>query len=188
MTIRPFLFLSAVCLADPATASETCLPYPFDDAPASLRAILELAAPALQRFPDYPAALAAARPVLCLDDEPFGARGYLDVDDNRIVISADLSEHEQMVILLHELRHLQQIGEGFCPASLTGIDGTGSRQWGEVILSFDRPGFPTGWTLVAGDCFACVGNAEADQRSLQLIAQVSEELEDHALFARTAGE
>ena len=32
--------------------------------------------------------------------------------------------------------------------------GTGSRQWGEVILSFDRPGFPTGWTLVAGDCFA----------------------------------
>ena len=45
-------------------------------------------------------------------------------------------------------------GEGFCPASLTGIDGTGSRQWGEVILSFDRPAFPTGWTLVAGDCFA----------------------------------
>jgi hypothetical protein len=117
MTIRPFLFLSALCLADPATATETCQPYPFDDAPPALRAILDLAAPALQRFPDYPAALDAARPVLCLDDAPFGARGYLDVDGNRIVISADLSEHEQMVILLHELRHLQQIGEGFCPAA-----------------------------------------------------------------------
>ena len=45
-------------------------------------------------------------------------------------------------------------GEGYCPAGLTGIDGTGSRQWGEVILAFDYAAYPTGWTLVVGDCFA----------------------------------
>ncbi len=44
-------------------------------------------------------------------------------------------------------------GEGYCPAGLTSIEGTGSRQWGSVILAFDRPAFPTGWTMVIGDCF-----------------------------------
>ena len=119
MRPRPVLLaLPAIpFLALPLAAAETCLPYPFDAAPPAMREVLDMAAPALRRFPYYPASMASARPEFCLDDEPFGARGYLDVDGNRIVISAGLTRAEQMVIFLHELRHLQQVGEGFCPAA-----------------------------------------------------------------------
>lgn len=44
-------------------------------------------------------------------------------------------------------------GEGFCDASLTGIDGMTSKNWGSVMLTFDRPTFPTAWTAVLGECF-----------------------------------
>ena len=45
-------------------------------------------------------------------------------------------------------------GAGFCPAflSLPGDD-VGSTNWGRALISFDEPGFPTGFTLTLGGCF-----------------------------------
>lgn len=117
LTTPATLFTICLAIAPPVSAEETCRPYPFDDAPPDMRLVLNAAAPALDRFPYYRASLAIERPTMCLDDGPLGARGFLDVDGNRIVISTRLTLDEQMVIFLHELRHLQQIGEGFCPAS-----------------------------------------------------------------------
>ncbi|MGI3183617.1 DUF6782 family putative metallopeptidase [Nioella aestuarii] len=113
----PLTATLGLSLALSVSAEETCRAYPFDDAPPEMRLILNAAAPALDRFPYYRASLATERPTMCLEDGPLGARGFLDVDGNRIVISTRLALDEQVVIFLHELRHLQQIGEGFCPAS-----------------------------------------------------------------------
>lgn len=114
--------LIVITSASPALAEEICHPYPYDDASPGMRAFLDRAAPALDHFPYYRATLSSQRPDLCVDDAPLGARGFLDVDHNRIVISARLAVDEQAVIYLHELRHLQQIGEGFCPESTLSME------------------------------------------------------------------
>lgn len=64
MRPRPVLLsLPAIpFLALPLAAAETCLPYPFDAAPPEMREVLDMAAPALQRFPYYPASMASAGP------------------------------------------------------------------------------------------------------------------------------
>lgn len=108
--------------ASPVLAEETCHTYPFDTPQPEMQAFLDAATPALERFPGYRAALAAQRPTVCVEDGPLDARGFLDVEGNRIVISSRLAVEEQAVIFLHELRHLQQIGEGFCPASTLSME------------------------------------------------------------------
>lgn len=120
--LRTVSVLILAALSSPCLAEETCRAYPFDDAPPQMQSFLDSAAPALDRFPYYRAAMASQRPSVCIDDGPLGARGFLDVDHNRIVISARLPVDEQAVIFLHELRHLQQIGEGFCPASTLSME------------------------------------------------------------------
>lgn len=42
---------------------------------------------------------------------------------------------------------------GDCGAEMLGADGTKSRHWGRAILTFDSPGFPSGWTALLGYCF-----------------------------------
>jgi hypothetical protein len=42
--------------------------------------------------------------------------------------------------------------EGACTATLTGPDGLSSANWGLARIAFDRPSFPTGWTVTMGNC------------------------------------
>ncbi|WP_212524764.1 DUF6782 family putative metallopeptidase [Actibacterium sp. MT2.3-13A] len=52
---------------------------------------------------------------LCLSDEPMEARGYFEPLSNRIVLRRDLPEGARFAILIHELRHVEQLSRGFCP-------------------------------------------------------------------------
>ena len=43
-------------------------------------------------------------------------------------------------------------GKGDCPTEMTGIDGTTGSNWGRVVIGFDKPEFPTGFTALFGRC------------------------------------
>jgi hypothetical protein len=42
--------------------------------------------------------------------------------------------------------------EGLCSAELAGPDGTRSRTWGRVSLTFVDKEFPSDWTALTGEC------------------------------------
>lgn len=44
--------------------------------------------------------------------------------------------------------------ENMCAAALTGPDGTKSRTWGRLSLTFVDQTFPSTWTMLTGDCMA----------------------------------
>ena len=44
-------------------------------------------------------------------------------------------------------------GEPMCDAALMPPGGKASRSWGRVQVVFDRPGFPSGFTMLIGTCF-----------------------------------
>lgn len=54
---------------------------------------------------------------ICVEDRPSVARGSYEVESNLIELRADLDEGAKLLILIHELRHLDQYGRGFCPSS-----------------------------------------------------------------------
>ncbi|MBY6113050.1 hypothetical protein KUW09_06080 [Mameliella alba] len=43
-------------------------------------------------------------------------------------------------------------GAGDCLSSMT-LGTQSGHQWGQALISFDRPSFPTSFTLTLGDCF-----------------------------------
>ena len=93
----------------------TCAAPPFQthDQITSLARSLD---PVFARFPDLRAILYDRAQALCLADTLHDARGYLEAETLRIVIAADLPAQLQHVVLVHELRHLQQQTVGTCPA------------------------------------------------------------------------
>ena len=44
-------------------------------------------------------------------------------------------------------------GDSDCAATLTGPDGTRSAAFGQAIITFDQPSFPSGWSALIGQCF-----------------------------------
>ncbi|KUF10277.1 hypothetical protein [Pseudoponticoccus marisrubri] len=44
-------------------------------------------------------------------------------------------------------------GPGFCEMALSAGGAAPSRNWGQALISFDTPAFPTSFTLTMGDCF-----------------------------------
>jgi len=44
-------------------------------------------------------------------------------------------------------------GAGVCDAFMALPDGGMTAQWGQALISFDSPGFPTSFTLALGWCF-----------------------------------
>jgi len=40
-----------------------------------------------------------------------------------------------------------------CGGNLQGPDGVSSNYWGQVVMYFDNPGFPSGWSMEVGECF-----------------------------------
>lgn len=54
---------------------------------------------------------------ICIDDRAIEARGYFDVDANYIALGSELSDDQMLVILIHELRHLDQLAKGYLPGT-----------------------------------------------------------------------
>lgn len=111
------------------------------------------------------ATLALAAPVLA--DEtwttPDGQVVYLDEIGDAAIFTAPLGTDLLRIYLpglagnyddraTHEGYFIAN-GQGDCGVSLTAPDGFGGRDWGRVIVTFDRPAFPTGFTMMIGGCF-----------------------------------
>ncbi len=103
-----------------AHATEICIEHPYYSTAAEddngLLTIYQDIAPVLGRFPSLAEALDNAAPDLCFTNVMDSAIGYLDVDENRIVIREDLSKGLRNGVFLHELRHLEQFARGSCPS------------------------------------------------------------------------
>ena len=108
--------LALALAALPAVAETVCAGHPYTDPPdPALSALIDRAAPILARYPSLSGALASLRPDLCLSDTPSEAMGYYEPATNRVVLDAGLGPDLSLVILLHELRHVEQHARGLCP-------------------------------------------------------------------------
>ncbi len=114
------LFILMFLMTTTASAGDICIESPYlsansEDERDLLRIRNEIAI-ALERFPSLGQAFASRLPALCLSGRMDNAHAYLDVPRNRIVISRSLSKDMQTAVMLHELRHLDQIFTGSCPS------------------------------------------------------------------------
>lgn len=127
------------CLASPYNVSETAAQQEILDVIVGLF-------DALEPFPSLIAALNSASPDICIEDRTIDARGYLDVDRKMIVLHEKLTTAEKRVILIHELRHLEQLQRGFCPS--TDVSMTAAAH-ATFALEADAEAIATlvGWTL-----------------------------------------
>lgn len=102
----------------PATAEEPCIEPPFEDATSPAQnELLELRGKllaALEEFPSLLKTLDDRAPDLCFLNTTHDAYGYLDVSENRIYVARSLASAMQLGILLHEVRHLDQLQLGAC--------------------------------------------------------------------------
>lgn len=100
-------------------AEALCLLPPYDEAetPAQveLRDLIIGLVADLAPFPAFLRALEARPVALCLDDRTVDALGYFDLDRDLIALGEALSTEGRRAILIHELRHLEQVSRGFCP-------------------------------------------------------------------------
>ena len=97
---------SALCLAPGQT--------PTSDAQHKLAALLDRMQPVFDGFPSLAEAWDSAAPPLCIEDRGIAARGYLETTSPRIVLRDGLPPGAQALILVHELRHLEQWTRGIC--------------------------------------------------------------------------
>ena len=102
-------------------AADLCLRPPYQstttDAQRELRSLVtEIEALAPGEDPLL-GALRARGTALCVEDRPSVARGSYEVDSNLIALRASLDAGAKLLILIHELRHLDQYGRGFCPST-----------------------------------------------------------------------
>lgn len=123
MIRRAVASLLTCLLASPAAADRICLAYPWS-APAAagateagLRVLGQWLGPTLAEAPALAAAVAQVAPDLCLSTRLDGALGFFDAEAGQIVLDPDASPALQRGILLHELRHIDQFGRGFCPGN-----------------------------------------------------------------------
>ncbi|HKL54532.1 MAG: DUF6782 family putative metallopeptidase [Roseovarius sp.] len=97
-----------------ARAAPICADYPYASAPR-IAALMAPLRPVLARLPSMRAALDFRQPEICLRLNLLDAHGYLDAQGTRLVLSAQINPALQRLILLHELRHLDQVVHGVCP-------------------------------------------------------------------------
>lgn len=109
-------------VTDPPPAEDVlCLvaPYRTATSPAQrmARALVDQINRLSAEFPTIVGSLNDLQPALCLDERKIGDRGYYDPLRNIIGLKADLVYHEKLAVLLHELRHLDQLARGYCPST-----------------------------------------------------------------------
>lgn len=115
------VILAGLLGAGAASAGETCVelqaPAPETEDQHTLSSLLNDLRPIADSFPFLQETLRTNGTQLCLSDQMNTALGYLDVEQNKMVISSDAPRALQTGILLHELRHLWQHTHALCPTS-----------------------------------------------------------------------
>ena len=107
-----------LAISGPSVASplvRECLPA-TDESSGDLKDLEAAAAALLQagRFGPYFDDLLKSRAiVLCWDPEALPARGYHEPESNIISVASGLSRAAKMLILAHELRHVDQLKRGY---------------------------------------------------------------------------
>lgn len=160
-----------------AEAERLCLLPPYDagsPVQAELRALLAR----LDGWGDPPGALTASfrasGAALCLDDRPSQSRGVFEVEHNLIALADRLTADERLVILVHELRHLDQYARGFCPSTDYRLDARSAVTYAVeadaqaittyVAWTFAEAGTPGPWRALLGmEHYADIANAFAEQ-------------------------
>ncbi|WP_425090924.1 DUF6782 family putative metallopeptidase [Tropicimonas sp. S265A] len=108
--------LLLACMSGLGKSEIQCLPEATGPAGTALREIqAELQACALCA-PAYFTSMTARPPDLCIDDSALAPRGAYEPEAHRIVLSLHLSRGEQLLVALHEIRHLDQVALGLCPS------------------------------------------------------------------------
>lgn len=127
--MRPSVPLLAIALSlsgpaagetPPEESDLLCIDPPFTGESAvapRLSAVLSDIRRSLGPFPGLLETLDTAEIPICLETRTTDARGYLDVERNVIAVSDRLSPAQQWVIIVHELRHLDQFTRGYCPSN-----------------------------------------------------------------------
>jgi hypothetical protein len=104
-----------------ASAGETCIglhhPSPQTDGQQTLSELLDDVRPFADSFPFLQEIIQSEGTELCFSDQMNYALGYLDVEQDKIVISEAVPSDLKIGILLHELRHLWQFTYAMCPTN-----------------------------------------------------------------------
>ncbi|SDJ58045.1 DUF6782 family putative metallopeptidase [Aliiruegeria lutimaris] len=119
----------AMLAAQGANGQEVeCLSYPYDQAESvrdsRIRELLLWLRVSVDQSSDLLRALDTVRPEICLADYVFGAEGFFDVYDGKIVIDGTLSKGMMQAVLIHELRHIHQVRIGVCPGPMLSMHET----------------------------------------------------------------
>ncbi len=105
----------AVCVAAPYVSAET-------PGEAPLVALVGTFRDHATAYPSLLRALDLYAPEICLEARSAGPRGYFDVESNRVALLDGLTEAQQLAVLIHELRHLDQVGRGACPSDSLAME------------------------------------------------------------------
>lgn len=112
--------LCLMLIASTAVAEDNCLTAPYDtpvtEDQIRLAGILDEALLGRSLLPTSDAGLSDMTATICLTTKLDGAYAYFDVAANRIHLDRALSSAMQVGVLLHELRHLDQVDQGVCPS------------------------------------------------------------------------
>lgn len=115
------VILAGLLGAGAASAGETCIglhhPVPQTDDQKALSELLGTLHPIAGDFPFLQEIIQSEETELCFSDQMNYALGYLDVEQNKIVISDAVPSDLKIGILLHELRHLWQFTYAMCPTN-----------------------------------------------------------------------
>ena len=126
---RPAALLTALFLAPPAwaeaptawhpEAADLCLFPPYDQSRTEHHRSAQALIAAIEGLhPDPDPLLIVLKEngtAICTEPRPSIARGAYNVEQNVIELRSDLDPGERLLILIHELRHLDQFDRGFCP-------------------------------------------------------------------------
>jgi hypothetical protein len=123
--LLPSFMLFAAMMSAPtgpaqAEGASVCLDYPYE-APAGMDQEQRLASLVaglrltLSAFKGLSEAFEDKKPRICLSPSLVLESGFLLPDDNRIEIDGKLDDAMASAVLLHELRHLDQVAADICP-------------------------------------------------------------------------
>lgn len=108
--------LLLACMSGPIKSDIQCLPGATGPTGTALREIRAELSTCAQCAPAYFASMTARPPQLCLDDNALAPRGAYEPQTHRIILNANLNRGEQLLVALHEIRHLDQMARGLCPS------------------------------------------------------------------------
>ena len=98
-----------------AAQAETCIEWPWTD--DGLPPAIAMAAEAvLEASPALSEVAGSEKPPLCVTEGPAEAHGTFDRESKAISLASGLTAGEASVILIHELRHLEQATREVCPS------------------------------------------------------------------------